>query len=53
MKFRTIKISSEGLGGNSAKFCTSENLQICREFIPAKHGSAFCRDLGKVQYVGQ
>ena len=24
MKFRTTKISSEGLGGNFAKFCTSK-----------------------------
>ena len=25
MKFKTMKFSSEGLGGNSAKFCTSKN----------------------------
>ena len=27
-KFRTTKISSEGLGGNSTKFCTSENFPL-------------------------
>ena len=26
-KLRTMKFSSEGLGGNSAKFCTSENFR--------------------------
>ena len=28
MKFRTIKISSEGLGGNYTKFCTRENFPL-------------------------
>ena len=28
MKFKTVKFSSEGLGGNSTKFCTSENFVL-------------------------
>ena len=28
MKLRTMKFSSEGLGGNSTKFCTSENFPL-------------------------
>ena len=27
MSYKTMKNSSEGLGGNSENFCTSENLQ--------------------------
>ena len=28
MKLRTKKFSSEGLGGNSANFCTNENFPL-------------------------
>ena len=28
MKFKTTKISSEGLGGDSAKFCISEKFPV-------------------------
>ena len=30
MKFRTMIISSEGQGGKSMKFCTSENFQLIK-----------------------
>ena len=42
VKLRTTTFSSEGLGGNSAKFCTSENFLLYSNFIDASNLSITC-----------